>query len=118
MKRNNAGVVRLLLQWSNLPPCDATWEDDEFLLSTNAWIGTYSSFLVMYNRGGLLLTGKVVVLPILVKSYFESIPSYRTYSFLTLLWLIDRCIGSESLAWVWLTSLTPLLLSCLLVLFL
>ncbi|XP_075095399.1 uncharacterized protein LOC107814356 [Nicotiana tabacum] len=31
IKRNNADVVRVLVQWSNLPPEDATWEDYQFL---------------------------------------------------------------------------------------
>lgn len=31
VKRNNVAGVRVLVQWSNLPPEDATWEDYEFL---------------------------------------------------------------------------------------
>ncbi|XP_070024821.1 uncharacterized protein LOC142181679 [Nicotiana tabacum] len=31
IKRNNAVVVSVLVQWSNLPPEDATWEDYQFI---------------------------------------------------------------------------------------
>ena len=31
VKCNNVAVVRVLVQWSNLPPEDATWKDYEFL---------------------------------------------------------------------------------------
>ena len=31
VKRKNAAMVRVLVQWSNLPPEDATWEDYDFL---------------------------------------------------------------------------------------
>ena len=31
VKCNNVAGVRVLVQWSNLPPEDATWEDYEFL---------------------------------------------------------------------------------------
>ena len=30
VKRNNVAAVRVLVQWSNLPPEDATWEDYDF----------------------------------------------------------------------------------------
>ena len=31
VQRANAAVVKLLIQWSNLPPEDATWEDFDFI---------------------------------------------------------------------------------------
>ena len=31
VKRNNVAAVRVLVQWSNFPPEDATWEDYDFL---------------------------------------------------------------------------------------
>ena len=30
VKRNNVAAVRVLVQWSNFPPEDATWEDYDF----------------------------------------------------------------------------------------
>ena len=33
LKRNNQAVTQLLVQWSNLAPEDATWEDYSFLVS-------------------------------------------------------------------------------------
>lgn len=34
VKNNNVVVVRVLLQWSNLPPEDATWEDYQHIHAT------------------------------------------------------------------------------------
>ncbi|XP_059284823.1 uncharacterized protein LOC132038117 [Lycium ferocissimum] len=31
VKKNNVVVIKVLVQWSNLPPEDATWEDYQFL---------------------------------------------------------------------------------------
>lgn len=31
VKKNNVAAVKVLVQWSNLPPEDATWEDYQFL---------------------------------------------------------------------------------------
>ena len=31
IKKNNVAGVKVLVQWSNLPPEDATWEDYDFL---------------------------------------------------------------------------------------
>ncbi|XP_070033018.1 uncharacterized protein [Nicotiana tomentosiformis] len=34
VKKNNVVIVKVLVQWSNLPPEDATWEDYQFLKAT------------------------------------------------------------------------------------
>ncbi|KAH0758842.1 hypothetical protein KY290_022335 [Solanum tuberosum] len=34
VKQNNVAIVKMLVQWSNLPPEDATWEDYQHLRTT------------------------------------------------------------------------------------
>lgn len=42
VKKNNVAAVKVLLQWSNLPPEDATWEDYQFLKTKFPDFDSYS----------------------------------------------------------------------------